>query len=295
MKTPINASDILKFYEAKETGRGNNDRANKIRESILEILHNAPEKFINDETYGDKWKELSSKWKSTIYKLCDAMFDDIRVKRMAGRKYKYDFEISFVHEGIIVKTVKVEFKHNCKSINKLPEYYSPYANKYADKCYAEFFYENYLDRVCALDSNLVKPSKDVYMKHVYQPDYSVDPFFKQLYDTEADKSFYKAKQLVVRESVKNFLELYGKNLDIKTLTSDIKSDQSGKVFILWDLKDFKTDMFVDDDLELETIVKIKKHNTVIVKSKSGSEHNLLLRWKNHLGVLYPGWQIKFKR
>ena len=38
------------------------------------------------------------------------------------------------------------------------------------------------------------------------------------------------------------------------------------------------------------------YNTVILTNKNKTvEYHMLLRWKNHAGVLFPAWQIKFKR
>jgi hypothetical protein len=286
------ASDIQTFTVTRN--RSDNDKNNKIRENVLLILHNPPATFINDLVYGDMWKTVSKKWNTFLSSLCGVKYDDIRIKKMAGRRYNYDHEISFLYEGLVVKVVKTEFKHNSKSIDKLPEYFNaPEKKRYIEKSYAEYFYDNYIDRICSLSDTLVKPSKDVYMKHIYSSNYSKHKFFARL--KEIEHTIQNEKKTIVCESIKTYLELYSSTLNISMLTDDIKRTQSGKMFILWDCENFKLDSFLDNEFEIENIVKIKNDNVIVVKSKHGTIHNLLLRWKNHLGILYPAWQISLER
>ena len=267
---------------------------NKIRENVLCILHNPPSAYMNDPTYGDMWKRTSNKWNIFLSSLCDVKYDDIRIKKMAGRKYNYDHEISFLYEGLVVKLLKTEFKHNSKSIDKLPEYLNaPEKKRYIEKSYAEYFYDNYIDRICSLSDTLVKPSKDVYLKHIYTCNYSKNKFFARL--KEIESTIQIEKKVIVCESIKTYLDLYSGTLDLNMITEDIKRTQSGKIFILWDCENFKTDAFLDNELEIESVVKIKNDNVIVVKSRHGTIHNLLLRWKNHLGILYPAWQISLER
>lgn len=289
-------SDILLFFVSNQK-RVENDKNNKIREDILEILHTPPIEFTCHEIYGETWKTMADKWGSTISKLCDSDYDDISVKKKAGRLHNYDFDVSFLKEGQPVKVVKVEFKYNSDSLDKIPQYFNASENKrFISTCYAEYFYDNYIDKICGLDDSLLKPPKDVYMNHIYSSDYSSAPFFEKLYEKDVrGTSFYKMKQSIVRESIKTYLELYGNGIDLQLLTSEIKRSQNNKVFILWNKEDFKIDTMRDEESELESIVEIKNNNVIVVKSKSGATHNLLLRWKNHLGILFPAWQIKLER
>ena len=286
------ASDIQTFTVTRN--REDNDKNNKIRENVLLILHNPPTGYMNDPIYGHTWKNISNKWKTFLSTLCDVKYDDMRIKKMAGRRYNYDHEISFLNEGLVVKTLKTEFKHNSKSIDKLPEYFNaPEKKRYIDKSYAEYFYDNYIDRICSLSETLVKPSKDVYMKHIYSSTYSANKFFAKL--KEIEPTISNKKKVIVCESIKTYLELYSDTLNLTMLTDDIKRTQSGKIFILWDCENFKLDSFLDNEFDIESIVKVKNNNVIVVKSNHGTRHNLLLRWKNHLGILYPAWQISLER
>lgn len=287
------AANIIRSFFTT-TGRSSNDFNNRIRETILTYLHNPPLHYINDSEHGKTWRDISSKWNTVLGRICGRPYDDIRVKKMAGRRYNYDYNIDFLYNGIAVKTVKVEFKHNCNSIDKLPEYFNcPEKRRLIDKCYAEYFYDGYIDRICALSDRLVKPSKEVYMKHIYGSNYSKHKFFEELKSIEP--IIQNEKKFIVQESIKNYLSEYGSTINLGFLTEDIKNRQSDKIFILWDLDDFKVDSFREDELVVEEFISVKNDNVVVVKSKCGTIHNLLLRWKNHLGILYPAWQISLQR
>lgn len=287
------AYQIRLFCETKQS-RDENDKNNKIREDVLIFLYSPPTEFLNDETYGDMWKDISQKWRKCLASLCDVPYDDVRVKKMAGRRYNYDHEISFLKEGLVVKVVKSEFKHNSTCLDSLPEYFNaPEKKRFIEKCYAEYFYDNYVDKLCALSDTLVKPSKDMYMRYIYSADYSKHIFFQRL--KEIEPIIRNEKKHLVQESIKNYLTEYGSTLNLASLGEDIRRTQSGKIFILWNMRDFIVDSFTDDEFELKSIVRVKNDNVLVVRSRKGTIHNLLLRWKNHLGILYPAWQISLQR
>jgi hypothetical protein len=287
------ASSIQTFIVTKN--RSDNDKNNNIRENVLLILHDPPATFMSDPVHGDMWKTMSSKWKTFLSTLCNEKYNNIQVKRLGGRGNNHDFIINFLDNNISVKTIhKAEFKHNSNSIENLPQYFNaPEKKRYIEKSYAEYFYDNYIDRICALSDTLIKPSKKQYMKYIYGSVYSKDKFFVRL--KEIEHTIQSEKKSIVCESIKTYLELYSSTLNINMLTDDIKRTQRGKIFILWDCKNFKSDAFLDNEFEIENIVKIKNNNVIVVKSKHGTIHNLLLRWKNHLGILYPAWQISLER
>jgi hypothetical protein len=88
---------------------------------------------------------------------------------------------------------------------------------------------------------------------------------------------------------------FSSTLNLSTLSSDIRERQSGKVFILWNLREFQSDFIRDDEMEITSVERIKNGNVLVAVSKAGTKHNMLLRWKNHLGILYPAWQISLSR
>lgn len=286
--------DILLFKTAG-VGKESNDDNNNRREIVLTYLYNPPAEFLAD----DYWALMNKKWRDFLSTLCDKPYDDVRFKRMGGRKYNYDLEITFLNSKEPVCIVKAEFKHNANSIDGLPEYLSPAANKpYFDMTYGDYFYDNYVDKVCSLSeqARMLKPTKPEYIKVLYQNEYKKNPFFSCLYESElADKEFYKSKAGLVKESIKNYLETYLPTVNLKKISDDIRERQQGKVFILWNLKDFKSDFIRDDEMEIVDASRIKNNNTILAVSKAGTVHEMLLRWKNHLGVLYPAWQISLTR
>lgn len=282
--------NIQLFFSAGKS-RGTNDTNNKIREDLLLMLIHPPEDYLMDNTYGNQWQIMATKWKEFLYTLCDKEFDDIFIKKIANRK-RFDLEINYLKNKEIVHQVLGEFKHNCKTISKLPQYYSPAENKrYISESYANYFYDNYLDEICKL-TNMPKLDKESYLKHVYQHNYSVNDFFVKL--KESENTYYKEKRKIVHESIKTYLSTYGNQLSIKSLEDDITSQQT-KTFILWDCNQFYSEKIQPNELEIERIEKIKNNNTIVLLSKAGSRHNMLLRWRNHLGVLYPAWQISLER
>ena len=108
-------------------------------------------------------------------------------------------------------------------------------------------------------------------------------------------SFYKEKQKLTAQSITQWLEENYKKLDLEELSKEFIRSQENKVFLLWNKDTFTIDKFEKDELEVITIIGLNKQkNSIIVNSKK-IQYSMLLRWKNHLGVLKPAWQISMKR
>lgn len=280
----------MDLFRGAGVGRQNNDANNKAREDLLLTLYHTEDPAL---------QPMRESWRRVLRTLCSEPYNDVVLKKKGGRGANHDFEISFLREGVVVSVVKAEFKHNADKIDKLPEYFSPAADKaYIPRLYADFFYDS-LDRVCEVYPGLsqYKPDRDVYVKLVHNSDYDRHPFFRNLYDMEkaGTAAQAKQKQAIVRESIKAYLAEYAQSFDLAQLTQDIRERQSGKVFILWNLREFVVDSIREDEMEITHVERVKNNNTIVAVSKSGTRHNLLLRWKNHLGVLYPAWQISLTR
>ena len=272
------------FATAGKT-RGYNDKANKLRETILVSLS-------TQQTTDPELQHISTQWNQCLRSLCPLPYDTLVCTKQAGRAKNYDFDIVYHKDNQVVHSVKAEFKHNARTITKLPQYWSPSADKpYLPVLYADYFYDNYSDKLQSFVS-VPKPSKEDYLRMVHQDNYSIHPFFKELYDNE--QNFYKEKQTIVRESISKYLELYGTLLDCTKLTQDIQSRQQGKTFLLWDKSAFHVETLLPEDMEVTQVQSVTK-NKIIVGTKGNAKHELLLRWKNHLGVLFPAWQISLTR
>lgn len=278
------------FFSAGK-GRQTNDMNNRIREDILLLLLHPPEDYIIDNEFGKQWQTLSTKWNTFVKSLCKEEYDDIKINKVANRK-RFDLEIDYLKNNQSIYKVLGEFKHNVKTISKLPQYFSASESKrYIPVSYADYFYENYLGNICQL-ANIEKVNKQTYLKHIYQHDHNVNEFFQKL--REFENTIEHEKKKIVHESIKTYLETYAQQLDIESLKKDLY-EQQNKTFILWDCHNFHVDKIEADELELEKIEKIKGNNTIVVTSKSGTKHHMLLRWRNHLGILFPAWQISLQR
>lgn len=280
----------MDLFRVAGSGRGANDANNKIRESLLVDLYHSTDPFL---------QELRCLWRTFLSTLCPEPYDDVIVTKRGGRSANYDFEILYRMNGVDVRTVKAEFKHNASRIEKLPQYFSPSADKpYTARLYADFFYD-FLDQICEIYPNITthKPERELYVKLVHNNDYDRHPFFRTLYDSEKSgtQAQAKQKQKIVRESIKAYMAAYAGTLNVEQLTKDVRDRQTGKVFVLWNLREFVSDSIREEEMEITHVERIKNNNTIVAMSKSGTRHNMLLRWKNHLGVLYPAWQISLTR
>lgn len=280
----------MELFSSAGAGRETNDANNKRREDILLGLYSTSDPSLQD---------IRRKWIAFLPTLCSHPYDDVVVRKRAGRSANYDFDISFLSKGRCVKSVKVEFKHNASTIDSLPQYFSPAADKpYFPRLYADFFYDS-LDQICEVYPGLSdhKPDRATYVRLVHNNDYTRHPFFETLYMQEESGTPEQKKQKrgIVCDTIRRYLAEYANNLDLSALSADIRDRQSGKVFVLWDLDGFRMDVLHDDELDIVDVEGVKNGNTIVAVSKRGTKHNMLLRWKNHLGILYPAWQISLSR
>ena len=287
----IALNDIDLFLSAGR-GRGTNDANNKRREDILTFLHDLPEPYCSDS----RWTTLSGKWRTFLTTLCAVPYDTVCVTKKGGRALNYDFDIVFKYEGSMVHSAKIEFKHNAASISSLPQYLS-IAEKtpYLPSPYALFYYRHALDKIRAMYEDVPKPDIDTYMKCVYSNNYKKHELFQTLYEADCECSVPEERVRLVDESIATYLEENKHLLDMKLLTKDIRERQTGKVFVLWDLTTFRSDTIRDDEMEIVSVEGVKNGRVLVAVSKAGTRHNMLLRWKNHIGVLYPAWQISLSR
>ena len=59
---------------------------------------------------------------------------------------------------------------------------------------------------------------------------------------------------------------------------------------------FYSDKIHPEELIITSVVTVRRGKYLVLQSaKAGTTHEMLLRWKNHAGILYPAWQISMKR
>jgi hypothetical protein len=161
--------------------------------------------------------------------------------------------------------------------------------------YAEWFYDHYVIKESPW-KDYDPPSKTTYMKEIYKNSSKVD-FFNKLYKAEKEnKSIYDEKSEKTKESISIWLEKNYKNLKLDELSKEFIRSQGDKIFVLWDRDTFHKDTLDKGELDVSSIKGIKNNNTILINSKNNKiQYALLLRWKNHLGILKPAWQISMKR
>ena len=294
----IKEEDILLFFN--KSTKNDNDSVNKTREYIILSICNSkiPPHWFLDSQNSDKWNTINTE----LFNFIDSIKPNNGVftgaLHMAGRKNNYDFIFQFTGGN-----VKVEFKYGAQEISDCPQFLSVSSNNFitpGSPDYADFFYDNYIPKIIEsyesiFDEPLLIPSKGYYMKNIYK-DKVPNPFFIQLKNGEENPEFKKIKNELTTKSIDDFLTNHLK-LEFNLLETKIKESQDNKIYMLWDKETFnKSELFSS---EIIPKIEIKNNgtkgaNTIIVKAFNDSEYHLLLRWKNHRGILYPAWQISVK-
>lgn len=285
--TLIRQEDINLFWIVNK--KKDNDGNNRIREKIIyDILSNN----INKEWYDDiKWNTIRLELlRNLIETEKEIETNNYRVELKGGRNCNYDFMIKFNED----KIRKIEFKYNCSSINKYPQFLSISSHNFIkDEGYASYFYDNYLNKIGLL-INITIPSKSDYLKYIHSNNYNTLLMFKEFKEQEKNSKFKEEKKKIVYESICKYLNTEIK-LNIPEINKYFKEKEKDKYYLLYKNEKFNIDYIKDDELEVIELKEIKNNNTLILKTKSSSYISMLLRWKNHLGVLYPAWQISLMR
>ena len=270
----LNFEDISVFFDTST--KSNNDRVNKLRESIIEQILN---KKIPKPWYSSpQWFKVALRLKEFVKKF-DGTLKEVKIK--AGRKFNYDFDFIFDNE-----VLKIEFKNGVKSISEYPEILSVASNMFVKGItYPERFYDFYLSSLTLHEL----PTKEFYLKNIHKNSVN-HPFFIHLKEVDDFK-------VTVDESIDDYLQNF-LEFDFDAFKEKIKL-QLDKKFMLWENEEFHLDSLTEEDLDIIPEKNLKKgkngYNTLIVKTTGKTEYHLLLRWKNHAGVLFPAWQIKLKK
>jgi hypothetical protein len=302
---PICPKEDIALLFSSGSSRGGNDAENKRREQILTQIHNirsnVPE-YFNDAVYGQQWTTVHEKWTNVIHQngpngpngpVVPKGFSRFNVVQMAGRGHNYDFKIQYYDQnGSSIHEAHIEFKHNSKSISSIPQFLSLNINTdILAESYAGYFYDNFLSEYLACDDRFAemnKPSKSEYVTFISRIKYDCHPLFQMMYDYEETNKAQKFD--VVNRSIKQFLETHGPSIDLQKLSDKFALTQTDKTFAMWDMTDFQLFKFGEDDLLVKRFVGILNDNTILVESDT-YKFKLLLRWRNHKGILNPAWQI----
>jgi len=278
------------FEKQVGAGRELNDANNNLREIAIVSI-------INRKLVGEEWLPISTELSKFILNRLESLglpsTTTVSAVKRGGRKYNWDFDIIY---GTHLE--KTEFKFGGITVQSLPEFFSCGANKPFNTCipYATYFYRNYLTSVAAIYNIPVEINEEDYLKSVYGSTYK--GIFKQLYDsekqgTEAQK---RMKKELVDSSINAWLCEAAPLTDLNAITQEFKRSQEGKKFMLFNNGTFHEDEIKSEELVATCVKGIKLSKYLIIQSAvSSTTYEMLLRWKNHAGVLYPAWQISMKR
>ena len=281
-------SDITTFFTTST--RGGNDAANKTREGILKIVSNPPPEYLQDPVYGPQWAKVQKEWNTALDSIAGVPFTRFEVNMKGGRCSNYDADIHYYNDTKLVSSKKVEFKYGGTTIQELPQFISLQAKfNLFPVTYDTYYYEHYLDAYISCDEGITEPktSLTTYLKLVTKTA-SPSPFFAQLKLRET--TLKEEKNKIVNSSITAYLTTYGPTIDISAFYDKIKATQTDKIYLLWSDK-FYIDTLTVEDMEFYSI---KNGNTLQVRS-GNTIYNMLLRWRNHKGILNPAWQIGMKR
>lgn len=289
--------DIVYFDTKQVNSRKKNTKTNDIRENVIHQIFKIPETYFEDPTYGAQWKNLKSQFDQFVSQLYSEPYSYLKIEKMAGRKYNYDFKFLFHNDAnVIIHEKNIEFKYNCSSLHKLPQFIQlNIKHEVNDISFADYNYENYMDEYLAVDENLstlAKIDKVEYMRCITSTDHDIHPFFRTLKDNHVSgTASYENKCAISKRSIKAFLETHGESvINSVKLTEKFQESQGGKTFMMWDGNKFHLDKFDEESLNIKKYEGIVNNNSIIFSSDK-LKYKLLLAWKNDQGILNPAWYI----
>jgi hypothetical protein len=297
---PPTVEDIRLF--STTSSREDNDAVNKKREAILPLLECVPAEYLEHLEYGSQWRALHSAWNRTLGVIAARVGGSPETPRTVlgrgGRMYNYDLYITFHLPDGSQPAFKCEFKHGCKTIDRLAQFLSLPVSSSSElivggKTYDQAYYDDgILDRMIACDVGITeaKPDRATYLREVKLVK-SKHPFFCQLKEREPVAKEEKAR--IVDESIAAYLPTVP--LNTEAFASRARTTQVGKIYLLWCDGAFHIDEFRDDDFNGITIKEIKGPHIYLTSGNNRFVFDLLLRWRNHKGILNPAWQIAARR
>ena len=288
----MSVSDISTFF-TKST-RSKNDATNKVRENVLKIISNPPKEYLENIEYGSSWKTVHQAWNDALKKI-GPDYTSIQTKMKGGRAFHYDVDVIYYNGTNQVATKKIEFKNGGEKIGNLPQFLSLQAKiDLFPETYDKFWYENYIDRYLAVDPAITeaKPELDEYLKLVTKTTYSIHPFIEQLKAREL--FLQREKNAVVNKSISDYLSKHGPSINITAFSEKVKATQQDKIYLLWHKGQFHLDKMTESEMSEMSFHSIKNGNVLQLKT-GNTLYGLLLRWRNHKGILNPAWQITMKR
>jgi len=153
------------------TGRGQNDKNNKMREAIIGAIINqrVPEVYYRVE----RWLSLKNTVDGFLYELHEQKpYSHVECIHAAGRGHNYDFSIVFTDETGGIQRFNVEFKFNATKVSDTPQFVSPMKpSQYLSASYEEYFYDNYMSTIASAASaaapTALLPDRAEWLKQIH--------------------------------------------------------------------------------------------------------------------------------
>lgn len=310
-KTAINYESIFTFTTFADRAR--NDANNRMREPLISAIINGdvPQEYQHSIVWRKFTQRLLGFLRDLFSELSVPSPSKYTCKIMAGRNHNYDFLVTATFPGGNPPvSKKVEFKFNAKRITGCPQFLS--VSSKANTTYAEYFYDNCVGQITELYGIASAISRADYLKSVHQTNYSKHEWFKTIYklEIEGDEK-HKMKKHIVDTSIHTYLtEHYLVDVDnveqaIEFWNNKFRETQGDKVYMLYcpTEKRFYRDEITESELTISAehmgIQLGRANNVHTLVFYTGPDRDtsikLLLRWRNHAGVLNPAWQISIHR
>ena len=290
----------IKLFMNPNFGREMNHKYNEIRENILANITNIDNEYYENQEFGTQWYEFKNKFENVLSKMTNTSYEKYKIKRMGGMNYNYDFIIQFLLDDKIIDESKLEFKHNNSSVSELPQFLELYdknvKSQYnlCDVSYAEFYYDNYLNKYLELDNSITecKPSKDIYLKNVFDIKYK-HPFFKNMHENK--NNFIKEKRKLATLSISDYIQKYSNTFKFENLTEKIKNSQNDKIFLLWDCNEFHIQKIDVNEMKITNIIENSINDMYFDVNVDNFIYNIRIRinWGNSGGLCNPRWKFTF--
>jgi hypothetical protein len=278
--------------------RSDNDKNNKIRESIIGVIINN-QLPISYYKYSLRWKKMKYEIDKYIEDLCilnKLINQTQKCTHKAGRKHNYDL-LLIINETI---SFNIEIKFNAQNVDEAPQFVSPMKpSQYLETSYEEYYYNNYLTSL-SKEFNLLLPNKAEYLNKIHSnkpkcmTEYQ-NKYYKgcknssQYTEIEGDITFYNKAKKLSEDSIKTFIAC--NNLNIDELTKYLLNTQTNKVYMLYKNYKIHLQYINSDNYEIISYIKEPELQRYVATTKTGIKLKILLRWKNGNGIAYPAFQI----
>lgn len=293
--TIINYYSINSFYLSS---RSDNDKNNKIRESIIGAIINnqIPTNYYKYSLIWKKMKYEVDKYISDLCVLKNLINQTQNCVHKAGRKNNYDL-LLIINECI---SFNIEIKFNAENVDETPQFVSPMKpSQYLETSYEEYYYNNYLTFL-SKEFNLSLPNKEEYIHKIHsdKPKCVVEyqnKYYKGCKNSskytgiEEDIKFYNRAKKLSEDSIKTFI--MNNNLKIDELTNYLLNTQNNKVYMLYKNGNIYLQYIDSKNYEIVSYKKEPELQRYVATTKTGIVLKILLRWKNGNGIAYPAFQI----